>query len=416
MTVTAYLNARLIDPVDGLDMRGALLVEDGRIVERVADTAIPAHAERIDCGGHVLCPGLVDMRSFEVDKSAAVAGGITTVALMPDQSPPIDSAAMVDHMAAPDGLPGGPRLRPMGAATQGLAGDAMAEIGLMAEAGAVAFTDGRRAIANTQMMRRLLEYLRLFDALLVQHAEDPGLATGGVMAEGETATRLGLQGIPDAAEAIMIERDARLVDLTGGRLHVGQLTTRLGIDALRRLKANGRALTAGVSPQYFTLNDTAVGDYRTFARVSPPLRPEADRADLVEAMREGVVDVICSSHEPRDQDAKRQPFTEAAAGIVGHETLLPLSLALCHNHGLPLIDLLAMLTCNPARLLGLDAGTLRPGAPADLLVFDPDRPWRIDPERFHSRTQNTPFEGLPVQGMVLRTVVGGRTVFKEDSP
>jgi len=415
MTMTAYVNARLIDPADGLDAKGALLVEHGRIVARGMDIVIPEGAERIDCGGHILCPGLVDMRSFEADGASAIAGGITTVALMPDQSPPIDSAAMVDHMAAPEGLPAGPRVRPMGAATQGLAGGAMAEIGLMAEAGAVAFTDGRRAIADTQMMRRLLEYLRLFEALLVQHAEDPGLADGGVMAEGETATRLGLQGIPDVAEAILIERDARLCDLTGGRIHIAQMATRTGIDALRRLKTDGRPLTAGVSPQHFTLNDTAVGDYRTFARVSPPLRPEADRAALVEAIREGLIDVICSSHEPRDQDAKRLPFSEAAPGIVGYETLLPLSLALHHNHDLPLAGLLAMMTCNPARLLGLDAGTLAPGAPADLLVFDLDRPWRIDPERFRSRTQNTPFEGLPVQGKVLRTVVGGRCVYREDS-
>jgi len=416
VSVTAFENARLIDPASGLDSPGTLLVEDGRIAALGPETAIPDNAERIDCGGHVLAPGLVDMRSFAVDGPAAVAGGITTVVLMPDQNPPLDSAAMIEHMAKPEPVQGCPRVRPMGAASQGLSGTGMAELGLMHEAGAVGFSDGRRAIANSSLMRRLLEYAQVFDALIVQHGEDPALAADGAMNEGATATRLGLPGIPAAAETIMIERDARLAALTGGRVHFAQVSTHESIETLQRLKREGARVTSGASPQHFTLNETAVGEYRTFAKVSPPLREEADRAALAEAITHGLIDVICSGHEPRDQDAKRLPFSEAAPGIVGYETLLTLALTLHHTHGMALNVLLALLTCNPADLLGLEAGRLEAGRPADLVLFDPERPWRIDPDAFKSETQNTPFEGFPVQGRVLRTVVAGRTVYEETAP
>lgn len=412
----ALVGGRILDPASGRDEIGSLLIEGGRIAAVGADIAIPDGTERIDCRGLAILPGLIDMRSFRVDAASALAGGVTTVILMPDQSPPLDNAAMIAHMARPEPLKGSVRVRPMGAATQGLDGGAMAEIGLMAEAGAVGFTDGRRTISNARMMRRILEYSRVFDAVIMQHAEEPTLAEGGVMNAGETATRLGLAGIPAIAETIMIERDVRLLELTGGRLHVAQLSARASIDAIRSAKARELRLTAGVSPQHFILNETAVGDYRTFAHVSPPLRTEADRAALVEAIREGLIDVICSGHEPRDQDAKRLPFAESEAGIVGYETLLPLSLLLHHSHGIPLLDVLAMLTVRPADILGLEAGRLGIGAPADIALVDLDRPYRIYPEGFSSDTQNTPFEGLPVQGKLVRTILAGETVHEEKRP
>lgn len=411
MTLTAFENARLIDPASGLDRCGTLLVENGRIVE-VGARRVPASAKRIDCGGHVLCPALVDMRVFRVEPAAALAGGIGTLVLMPDQARPLDDAAMVAWASDPEPA-ASVRVRVAGAATQGCRGEAMAELGLMVEAGAVAVSDGRRAIADAGLMRRLLDYAGIFGTLTIQHAEEPALAEPGAMNEGETATRLGLPGIPAAAEAIMIERDARLLRLTGGRLHVAQVSAAESLPAIARAKDEGLRLSAGVSPQHLLLNESAVGAWRTFAKVSPPLRSEDDRRALVEAVREGTLDVICSGHEPRDQDAKRLPFSEAEPGIVGCETLLPLALVLYHNHDLPLCDLLATMTCRPADLLGIDAGHLHEGAPADLLLFDPERPWRIDPERLRSATQNTPFEGMPVQGRVLMTVVGGRVLFED---
>jgi len=416
MSMTAFLNARLVDPASGTDGPGALLVRDGRIAAAGPDFEIPPDAERIDCAGHVLAPGIVDMRSFAVDAASALAGGITTVVLMPDLSPPLDSAAMIEYVAKPDPQGKSPRVRPMGAATRGLEGRHLAELGLMAEAGAVGFGDGRRAIADPLVMRRLLEYAGPLNRPVVQHAEEPLLATDGAMNEGETATRLGLPGIPDTAETVMIERDGHLVRLTGGKLHFAQISAAASLEALRRWKAEGIAVTCGASPQHFVLNETAVGDYRSFAKVSPPLRAEADRAALADAIAAGLIDVLCSGHEPRDQDAKRLPFSEAAPGIVGYETLLPLALGLYHDGRMALTDLLGLLTHRPAELLGLEAGRLAPGAPADLMLIDLDRPWRIDPAAFRSVTQNTPFEGFPVQGRVLRTLVGGRAVYEEAAP
>lgn len=412
MSAVAFTAARLIDPVSGRDERGSLFVQDGRIVSSGADIDIPANAERIDCRGHLLCPGLVDMRSFAAEPRAAAAGGITTAVLMPDKSTPLDSAALIAQAQDRDAR-GGVRLRAMGAATKGCKGQALSEMGLMHEAGAVGFTDGRRPIAVADLMRMLLEYAQVFDAPIVSQPLEPSLTSGGTMNEGEAASRLGLQGISVAAETIMIERDARLAALTGGRVHIGQISAAESVDIVRRVKDAGVALSVAVSPHYFTLNESAVGDYRTFAKVMPPLRTEDDRRALAEAVLDGTVDVICSSHEPRSQDAKRLPFSEAAPGVLGYETLLPLTLALHHNHGADLPGLLARLTSAPAKLLGLDAGTLATGAPADLIVVDIERPWRVDPDKLASETANTPFEGLPLQGKVLRTMVGGVTVFKE---
>ena len=408
MTATAFVDARLLDPASGLDETGVLVARDGAIEALGATVPVPEGAEVVDCAGHLLAPGLIDMRSFAADARSAAAGGVTTAVLMPDGNPVTDNDALVQHLTRG---PAAVRIATMGAATKALAGQEIAEIGLMAEAGAVGFTDGRRAVANAGVMRRLLEYSRLFDALIVQHVEEPGLVNGGAMNEGEVATRLGLGGIPVAAETIMIERDMRLVALTGGRYHAAQLSSAEAVDIVRGAKKAGLPVTCGVTPHHLTLNETAVGDYRTFAKTSPPLRREADREALVAGLADGTVDIICSSHDPHDQDAKRLPFAQAADGIVGYETLLPLALALHHKGDVPLAAVLKALTATPAALLGLPSGRLAAGAPADLVLIDLDAPWRIDVDAFASPTKNSPFDGLPVQGRVLRTVVGGRTVF-----
>jgi dihydroorotase len=279
----------------------------------------------------------------------------------------------------------------------------------------MAFTDGHKAVANSLVMRRALSYASTFDLLVMQHPEDPQLVEEGVMNEGEVATRLGLSGIPAAAEAIMVARDMRLVELTGARYHAAHISTADSIDIVRRAKARGLPVTCDTAPHYFTLNETAIGDYRTFAKTSPPLRSEEDRLAVIEGLKDGAIDAIASDHTPQDQDSKRLPFAQAECGIAGLETLLPLTLALYHAGELPLIDALGKVTANPAGLLRIDEGRLAVGAPADLAVIDPDRPWRIDPDSFLSKSKNSPFDGHPVQGGAEITVVGRRIVYNRTS-
>jgi dihydroorotase len=427
--VTAALlfrNARLLDPASGRDETGALLVADGKIVAIGARIEAPAGAKIVDCAGRCLAPGLVDMRvqlrepgaehmeNMVSASKAAAAGGVTTMAALPNTEPPIDDVALVDFVARRARDIGLVNIHTYAAATKGLGGRELTEMGLLAEAGALGFTDATRAIADALVMRRALSYARTFDLLLIQHPEEPSLASGA-MNEGELATRLGLPGITPAAEVMMIERDLRLVEITGARYHAAHVSTAAAIDAIRAAKARRLPVTCDTAPPYFALNETAVGEYRTFAKLSPPLRSESDRQAVVAGLADGTIDAIASDHAPHDQDSKRLPFTSAASGIVGLETLLPLSLALYHNGHLPLLKLLGALTCAPADILRLEAGRLVVGAPADLVVFDLDRPWRIDEHKLRSKSKNTPFDGRPVQGGAVMTVVGGRIVFEAGS-
>ena len=408
----AYLNVRLLDPASGLDAPGGLLTEDGLIADLGAEltgAALADDIETLDCGGRVLCPGLIDMRVFCGEPGAehketlaslgqaAAAGGVTTAITMPNTEPVIDNVALVEYVARRARETAAVRVLPMAAISQGLEGRAMTELGLMAEAGAVAFSDGSRAIADALVMRRVLSYASTFGLLIVQYPEEPALARDGVMNESEVAMRLGLPGIPACAETVMVERDLRLVELTGGRYHAALLSTAAAIDALRTARANGLPVSA----------------YRTFAKTDPPLRSEDDRRALVEGLADGTIDVICSSHTPEDAESKRLPFEQAASGIIGLETLLPLALELYHNGYLGLPELIAKMTINPARHLGLPTGRLTVGAPADLLLFDPNVPWRIDENRFRSKSKNSPFDGRPVQGRVWRTVVAGDCVYDQ---
>jgi dihydroorotase len=288
----------------------------------------------------------------------------------------------------------------------------MTEIGLLSEAGAVGFTDGDRAIANAQTLRRCLSYASVFDTVILQHPLEPTLATG-VMNGGALATRLGLTGSPAMAELIQVERDLRLVEMTGGRYHASLISTAAALDAIRQAKAKGLRVTCDTAPHYFTLTEAAVGDYRTFAKVNPPLRGEADRQALIDGLADGTIDAIVSDHDPQDQDSKRLPFTAAENGIAGLETLFALSLERVHAGEVGLLDLLARLTCQPADILGLEAGRLRTGAPADMTLFDPEARWTIDPDSFMGKCKNSPFDAWPARGQVLRTIVDGRTIYDE---
>ena len=425
----AYVNARLLDAASGRDESGALLTRGRKIADLgpglFAD-GVPEGIEVVDCGGHCLAPGLVDMHvhlrepghehkeTLATGGLAAAAGGVTTMACMPNTAPVIDDIALVQFIERRARETSLVRIHPIAALTKGLGGEQLTEMGMLSEAGAVAFSDDGLPVFNSLVMRRALSYSTAFDALIIQHAEDPNLSAGGCMNEGETATRLGLPGIPNASEAIVVERDIRLAEITGGRYHVAHISTLEAIDAVRRAKARGLPVTAEAAPHHFALNETAIGDYRTFAKMAPPLRDEDSRRAVVEGLRDGTIDVIATDHAPHDQDSKRLPLAHAANGIVGLETLLPLALELYHNGHMPLIEVLAAMTVGPADLLALDVGRLSPGTPADLLLFDLDCPWRIDVDAFHSKSKNSPFDGRPVQGRALRTVVGGRTVYRAD--
>lgn len=423
---TAYVNARLLDPASGLDVPGALLAEDGKIADLGPDLfkdGVPEGVQRVDCAGACLAPGLVDMRvqirepgeehkeTMDSAGRAAAAGGVTSMVGLPNTDPVIDDVAGVEFIARRAREVKRVKVYTYAAVTRNLEGRELTEMGLLAESGAVAFTDGLKAVENAQVMRRALAYARTFGHLIVQHPEEPSLA-GGAMNGGEMATRLGLPGIPKLAEVMMIERDLRLVEMTGGRYHVAHISTAESVEAIRRAKARGLDVTCDTAPHYFALNEIAVADYRTFAKVSPPLRGEDDRQAILEGVADGTIDAIASDHSPHDQESKRLPFAIAEPGIVGLETLLPLSLQIYHGGKAGLLDLLAHLTVKPAEILGLKAGRLVKGGPADLLVFHPERAWKIEPDNFASKSKNSPFEGLPVQGRVCRTVVDGRALFE----
>ena len=402
----AFLNASLVCPADG-ERPGGLLVEDGTI-RAVGNFDLPSDAETVDCRGKMLAPALVDLGVFKVDRAACRAGGIVRVGLMPDQSPVLDDPGIVQRAA----LIGKPDLwiHPIAAATRGLAGADLAEMAICASAGARAVGTGRGWIADAGVMHRALAYARDLDVAMVVHAEDGGLIGDAVATAGETATRLGLPAAPAAAEALAIARDLMLAEDTGARLHIRQVTTAGGFDLVRAARRRGVPVTCGITPAHLHLSDIAMSDFRTFAHLSPPLRAESDRRAALAAVADGTIDVIASGHDPQGPEAKRLPFADSADGMAGAETLLPLALMLVRDGLVTLPALFALLARNPAAVLGLDTGTLEPGKPADLLLFDGATPWRISGDSFVASAGNTPFDGLPVQGRVLRLWKGGREI------
>jgi len=420
-------NARILDPSRDLDIVGDLLMADGTIREvkrGISAAGVPEGAEVIDCRDRIVAPGLVDMRAFIGEPGAeyretlasashaAAAGGVTTIVCQPDTTPPIDDPAMVDFVQRRARDTAIVRVQPMAALTTGLKGEEMTEIGLLKAAGAVAFTDGARSITNARVMRRALTYARDFDALIAHHTEDPHLVGEGVMNESEFAARLGLMGVPTAAETIMLERDLRLVALAKARYHAASLTCAGSLDVLKRGKDTGLAITAAASINHLTLNELDVGSYRTFCKVSPPLRGEDDRRALVEALASGLIDVVMSDHDPQDVETKRLPFAEAEPGAIGIETMLSAALRLVHSGDVTLMALLKAMSTRPAEILGLPGGTLRAGSPADVIVIDLDVPWIVDRELLKSKCKNSPFDEARLQGRVTRTIVAGRTVYE----
>ena len=427
----AYVNVRLLDPATDLDVvcdaKGGLLTDGEKIVEfgiNIFKDGTPEGVEIIDCGGHCLSPGLVDIRvqvrepgyehkgTIESAGRSATAGGVTTMVCLPNTNPVIADMSQVEFVARRARKIGLAKIYPYAALTEDLAGEKLTEIGILAEAGAVAFTDGDKTIANAQVLRRALSYARTFDLLIVQHPEESSLVSPGGMNSGETATRLGLPGIPREAEIIMVERDLRLVEMTGGKLHFGHISTGEAVKVIRQAKARGLNVTCDTAPPYFALNDQSVGDYRTFAKLSPPLRSEDDRLAIIEGLKDGTIDAIASDHAPQDADSKRLPFTQAESGGVGLETLLAVCLDLYHNNEMSLLEVLAKITYVPARLLKLPAGQIAKDDAADLMLFDPEHGWQVKDTDLVSKAKNTPFDLRPVQGVVLRTVIDGRTVYR----
>jgi dihydroorotase len=385
-----------------------LLIE-GDVIVATGAFEIPADAERIDAKGLHIMPGLIDLGVFAVERAASAAGGITRVALMPDQSPPLDDPGLVQRAS----LAAKPNLwvHPLAAATRGLEGKDLAEYALMRKSGAKAVATGRRWIADSGVMHRVLAYAASLGLTVIAHAEDGGLADRAVATAGETATRHGLPAAPAFAEAIAIARDIMLAEDTGAALHFRQVTTRAGFERIRRAKDKGLRVTCGITPAHLLLSDIAMSDFRTFARLSPPLRSEDDRQACLEALSDGTIDVLCSGHDPRGPEEKRLPFADAAPGMAGAETLLTLGLGLVRDGTITLDRLTALTSTNPAAILRIDAGRLTPGAPADITLVDIDKPWQIRASAFASAAGNTPFDGLPVQGKVVRTLKGGRTIF-----
>jgi dihydroorotase len=414
---------RLLDPASGLDLHGDLLVRDGLIVDFGPNLGRPDDVDVVTEEGAVLCPGLVDMRAalgepgYEYRETiasaaqSAAAGGITTLAALPDTLPAIDDPALVRLLRARGDETGSLTILPYGAVTAGCRGEELAELGLLAEAGAIAFTDGSRALGAARLMRLALSYAKGFGARIMQHPEEPSLADGGAATEGELATRLGLPGIPAAAEAILVARDIRLAALTGGSVHFAHVSTAEALDLIRQAKADGIHVSCDTAPPYFDLNETAIGDFRTYAKLSPPLRKDVDRLAVVDALVDGTIDAIASDHQPRDADDKRQPFAQATPGGTGLATLLSVTLAQVHSGAISLGQAIELLTARPARLLGVTAGRIGKGLPADLCLFHPERIWQVEAGRLPGKAQNTPFDGRALEGVVLGTWKAGHRVF-----
>jgi len=400
----AITGGLLADPARDAPAHGSLLIEGARILASGA-VDIPADAEIVDASGLVVAPGLVDLGVFKTDKPAFHFGGITCAALMPDQSSPLDDVGLIRE-ASRKGKPDF-WVHPIAAATRGLAGTEMAEIGLMQRAGAKAVGTGRSWIADSGVMYRVLAYASGLGLTVISHAEDAGLAGKAVATQGETATRLGLAAAPACAEAMAIARDIALVRETGAAIHFRIVTTAAGFDLIRAAKREGLRATCGITPAHLFLSDRETGDYRTFARLSPPLRSEDDRKAALAAVADGTVDVLTSSHDPRGPEDKRLPFADAAPGMAGAETLLAMALNLVRDGHIGITGLMRLLAANPARILGVDVGSFEPGSPADIILVDPDAPWIVDSNRMAAEAGNTPFDRMPVQGRVRRLMKGG---------
>jgi len=423
----AYINAKILDPEKNEEYVGDIVIEKDKIIDVGPNVykkdKSKSYKNIHDCKNLFITPGLVDMRvslgepgsehkeNIKSGCKAAFAGGITTLVCLPNTDPVIDNVSVAEYIQKRAKEVSKINLYTYGSLTKNFDGENLCEMGLLSKAGVKGFTDATKSVENSAVLKRALEYSKAFDSLIIQFPEDKNLANDGVMNEGEISTRLGLAGIPSIAEVITIERDLRLVEATDARYHISCVSTAKSVEVIRNAKKKGLKFTCDTSPQYFTLNEMAVEDYRTFAKVSPPLRTEKDRVAIVNGLKDGTIDAIQSDHSPQDEDNKRLPFNHAEKGIIGLETLLPLSLELYHNKSLSLLDVIKKLTKNPADILNLDHGTLSKGSKADLLIFDPNKPFVINVKNFKSKSKNSPFDKKPSQGKVIKTICSGEVSY-----
>jgi dihydroorotase len=429
MIATLIENARIVDPEAGSVTEGHVLIEKGVITEITAESgeglrARAAPENRIDANGKVLAPGIVDIgvkvcepgerhkESYKTAGAAAAAGGVTTMVTRPDTDPAVDTPEALEFIRRRAREVAPVRVLPMAALTKGRAGEEMTEIGFLLDAGAVAFTDCDRPVRDTKVLGRAMTYAKALGALIIGHPQEPGLSAGAAATSGKFASLRGLPAVSPMAERMGLDRDIAMVEMTGARYHADQITAMRALPALERAKNNGFDVTAGTSIHHLTLNELDVSDYRTFFKVKPPLRAEEDRQAVIEAVRSGLIDVISSMHTPQDEESKRLPFEEAASGAVGLETLLPVLLRLYHSGDLDLPTQFRALSLNPSKRLGLESGRMAKGAPADLVLLDPDKPFILDRFKLLSKSKNTPFDNARLQGRVLATFVGGKAVYR----
>ena len=422
-----FINARIIDPSQNLDEVGGLIVDDKGKIKAVGKSIkkenIPTKTKKIDLKGKVLIPGIVDMKvfigepgfeykeNFRSLSSAALSGGVTSVVSMPNTSPVIDNVSMVDFVLRRGRDKAGINIFPSATLTRNMDGKLMTEFGLLSKKGIIGFTDATKTVQNSEMMSRIMNYASDLNVLVMQHPEDYELSKGRCISEGEVSTRLGLQGIPHIAEKIIIERDLSLLEEYPCRYHISQLSSEKSVEVIKKYKKNGLKFSTGVSINNLSLNENDIGDFKTFMKISPPLRKEKDRMALIQGIKDGLIDVIVSDHKPEDEESKRLPFSQAAEGSIGIETLLSLALELYHNNSLPLKKIIETITTNPAKILKIDKGTLKKGSDADLCIFDLNQPWKVDVSKLKSKSKNAAIENRKLQGKVLMTYLKGESVF-----
>ena len=422
------INARIIDPKNELDEIGGLIIDSNGLIkavgEKVANGNLPSDVDKIDIKKNILIPGIIDMRvfvgepgyeykeNFRTLSNAALSGGVTSVVSMPNTSPVIDNVSMVDFLKRRGRDKSKINIFPAAALTKNTEGKQMTEFGLLKRKGIIAFTDGIKTVQNPQVMARIMNFAGQSECLIMQHAEDNILSDGGLINEGEISTRLGLKGIPSVAEKIIVERDLSFLEDYFCRYHISQISSEKTVAVIKRAKNEGKIFSTGVSINNLSLNENDIGDFKTFLKLSPPLRTENDRQSLVKAINNDLIDVIVSDHKPQDEESKRLTFAQAATGATGVETLLPLSLELFHNKSVKLNKLIATLTSNPANILGIDKGSLKKGNDADLCVFDINKPWVVDINKLKSKSKNTPIENRKLQGQVLKTFIKGEIAYE----
>jgi len=423
-----FINGRVIDPSQNLDEVGGLIVDINGKVKAVGKDVkklnIPVKAEKIDLKGKILIPGIIDMKvfigepgfeykeNFRSLSNAALSGGVTSVVSMPNTSPVIDNVSMVDFILRRGRDKAGINIYPSATLTRNMDGKLMTEFGLLSKKGIIGFTDATRTVQNSEIMSRIMNYASDLDVLVMQHPEDQELSKGRCISEGEVSTRLGLRGISHIAEKIIIERDLSLLEEYPCRYHISQLSSAKSVEVIKKYKKVGLNFTTGVSINNLSLNENDIGDFKTFMKVSPPLRKEDDRKALIQGVKEGLIDVIVSDHKPEDEESKRLPFAQAAEGSIGIETLLSLALELYHNGSLPLKKIIETITSNPAKILKINKGNLKKGSDADLCIFDIDKPWKVDVLQLKSKSKNSAVENRKLQGKVIMTYLKGESVFK----